>query len=94
MSLLTFIFWLLRNFFCLSDTFVDGFEEEGRYSSGKINVVPPNYVLIVDVVLVSFKPVIDVVGDSKIFKKILRDGEGTSVEDDGASVTGTYVFKI
>lgn len=51
-------------------------------------------MLNIDVVLVSFKPVIDVVGDSKIFKKILRDGEGTSVADDGATVTGTYVCKI
>ncbi|XP_020891758.1 70 kDa peptidyl-prolyl isomerase isoform X2 [Arabidopsis lyrata subsp. lyrata] len=71
-----------------------GFGEEGRSSSGIINAVPPNSVLNIDVLLVSYKPVIDVVGDSKVFKKILRDGEGSSVADDGATVTVSYVAKL
>ncbi|KAG7585289.1 FKBP-type peptidyl-prolyl cis-trans isomerase domain [Arabidopsis thaliana x Arabidopsis arenosa] len=71
-----------------------GFGEEGRSSSGNINVVPPNSVLNIDLVLVSYKPVIDVVGDSKVVKKIMRDGEGTSVADDGATVTVSYVAKL
>ncbi|XP_010513402.1 PREDICTED: 70 kDa peptidyl-prolyl isomerase-like [Camelina sativa] len=71
-----------------------GFGEEGRSSRGNINAVPPKSVLNIDVVLVSYKPVIDVVGDSKVLKKILRDGEGTSVADDGATVTVSYVAKL
>lgn len=77
-----------------SDKCADGFGEEGRSSSGNINVVPPNSVLNIDLVLVSYKPVIDVMGDSKVFKKIMRDGEGTSVADDGATVTGKCVTHI
>lgn len=73
------------------DKCVDGFGEGGRDSSEAINAVPPKSVLNIDLVLVSYKPVIDVVGDSKVFKKILRDGQGTSVADDGATVTGTCV---
>ncbi|EOA34976.1 hypothetical protein CARUB_v10020064mg [Capsella rubella] len=65
-----------------------------RNSSGNIKAVPPNSVLNIDIVLVSYKPVIDVVGDSKVLKKILRDGEGTSVADDGATVTVSYVAKL
>lgn len=84
----------MRNSFLESDKCADGFGEEGRNSSGNINAVPPNSVLDIDVVLVSYKHVIDVVGDSKVLKKILRDGEGKSVADDGATVTGTCVCKI
>ncbi|KAL1194387.1 Peptidyl-prolyl cis-trans isomerase FKBP62 [Cardamine amara subsp. amara] len=71
-----------------------GCGEEGRSSSGNINAVPPNSVLSIDVVLVSYKHVIDVVGDSKVLKKILRDGEGKSVADDGTTVTVSYVAKL
>ncbi|CAH2047289.1 unnamed protein product [Thlaspi arvense] len=66
-----------------------GFREEGRKPIGKFHAIPPNTMLEIDLELVSFKPVIDVSGDIKIFKKVIRDGEGSSVADDGATVTGT-----
>ncbi|XP_010553661.1 PREDICTED: 70 kDa peptidyl-prolyl isomerase isoform X2 [Tarenaya hassleriana] len=72
----------------------DGFGEEGRDSGGEISAVPPNSILNIDLVLLSFKPVIDVSGDSKVYKKILREGEGTLVADDGATVTVSYVAKL
>lgn len=37
--------------------------------------------------LVSFKPVTDVTGDAKVFKKILKEGEGASIANEGATVT-------
>ncbi|ESQ29577.1 hypothetical protein EUTSA_v10024088mg [Eutrema salsugineum] len=63
-----------------------GFREEGRSASGKFPEIPPTSVLEIEVELVSFK--------SKIRKKVIRDGEGPSVGDDGATVTVTYVAKL
>lgn len=45
-------------------------------------------MLNIDIELVSFKPVIDVTGDGKVLKKILKEGESTSSAEEGATVTG------
>lgn len=55
-------------------------------------MIPPSSVLNVDLELVSFKPVINVTDDSKVIKKILREGEGTLTANEGAAVTGEYLF--
>ncbi|KAJ7958280.1 Peptidylprolyl isomerase [Quillaja saponaria] len=56
--------------------------------------IPPNSVLHIDIQLVSFKPVIDVTGDSKIVKQILKDGEGTLTANEGATVTILYTGRL
>ncbi|XP_021889647.1 70 kDa peptidyl-prolyl isomerase-like isoform X2 [Carica papaya] len=70
------------------------FGNEGRDSSNGIHEVPSNSVLNIDLELVSFKPVIDVTGDSKVIKKILKEGEGSVVANDGATVTISYTAKL
>lgn len=42
--------------------------------------------LIVDLELLSLKPVLDVTGDMKVLKKILRTGEGIRRPNDGETV--------
>lgn len=37
------------------------------------------------------KPVIDVTGDLKVKKKILKEGEGTVTANEGATVTSKYL---
>ncbi|KAK4800621.1 hypothetical protein SAY86_021108 [Trapa natans] len=56
--------------------------------------VPPNSVISIDLQLVSFKPIIDITGDSKVFKKILKEGEGTITANEGATVTIAYVAQL
>ncbi|XP_031286114.1 uncharacterized protein LOC116144826 [Pistacia vera] len=63
------------------------FGEQGKDANDGFHMIPPSSVLHVDLELVSFKPVIDVYGDSKVFKKILREGEGTITAYEGATVT-------
>ncbi|KAF2309622.1 hypothetical protein GH714_004324 [Hevea brasiliensis] len=70
------------------------FGEEGKEASDGIHPVPPNSVLNIDLELVSFKPVVDVTGDSKVFKKILKEGEGTLVANEGATVTISYTARL
>jgi FK506-binding protein 4/5 len=67
---------------------VDAFGEKGREAGSGFNSVPPDSVLHVNIELVSFKPVINVIGDSMVIKKILKEGEGTSTANEGANVTG------
>ena len=49
---------------------VDAFGEEGRDASNGVNSIPPGSILNIDVESLSFKPVIDITGDSKVLKKI------------------------
>ena len=49
---------------------VDAFGEEGRDASNGVNSIPLGSILNIDVELLSFKPVIDITGDSKVLKKI------------------------
>ncbi|KAJ8773259.1 hypothetical protein K2173_028436 [Erythroxylum novogranatense] len=71
------------------------FGEEGKdVGDGIIHSIPPNSVVNLDLELVSFKPVVDVTGDGKVFKKILKEGEGTLVANEGASVNVSYMAKL
>ncbi|XP_059459675.1 70 kDa peptidyl-prolyl isomerase-like isoform X2 [Corylus avellana] len=70
------------------------FGEEGRNMSNGVHSIPPSSLLNIDVELVSFKPVIDIIGDSKVFKKILKEGEGAVVANEGATVTISYVARL
>ncbi|POO03711.1 Peptidyl-prolyl cis-trans isomerase, FKBP-type [Trema orientale] len=67
-----------------------GFAEHGRDASEGIRSIPPSSILRIDVELVSFKPVTDITGDAKLMKKILKEGEGASVANEGATVTISY----
>ncbi|KAL3505106.1 hypothetical protein ACH5RR_034947 [Cinchona calisaya] len=55
---------------------------------------PRSSVLRIDLELVSFKPVVDVTGDSKVLKKILKEGEGSLTANEGASVTVRYTAML
>ncbi|XP_028796053.1 peptidyl-prolyl cis-trans isomerase FKBP62 [Neltuma alba] len=70
------------------------FGEKGGEAESRLDSIPPNSVLHVDIELVSFKPVINVTGDSKVLKKILREGEGSVTANEGAIVTISYVAKV
>lgn len=67
------------------------FGDKGKEATDGFPSIPPNSVLNVELELVSFKPVIDVTGDSKVFKKILKEGEGALVANEGAAVTISYI---
>ncbi|GAU27351.1 hypothetical protein TSUD_05770 [Trifolium subterraneum] len=70
------------------------FGEKGREASSGFNSVPPDSVLHVNIELVSFKPVINVIGDSMVIKKILKEGEGTFTANEGANVTVNYTAML
>lgn len=70
------------------------FGDEGRDANNGFHSIPPTSVLNIDIELVSFKPVIDVTGDGKVLKKILKEGESTSSADEGATVTVSYIARL
>ncbi|OMO50931.1 hypothetical protein CCACVL1_30112 [Corchorus capsularis] len=70
------------------------FGETGRDATDEFPTIPPNSILIIELELVSFKSVIDVTGDSKVIKKILKEGEGSVVANDGAVVTISYTARL
>ncbi|XP_058725107.1 70 kDa peptidyl-prolyl isomerase-like isoform X3 [Vicia villosa] len=63
------------------------FGETGREAGSGFHSIPPDSVLHVNIELVSFKPVINVTGDSMVIKKILKEGEGAFTANEGANVT-------
>ncbi|XP_041021479.1 70 kDa peptidyl-prolyl isomerase-like isoform X2 [Juglans microcarpa x Juglans regia] len=68
--------------------------EEGRDASNGVHMIPHSSLLNIDIELVSFKPVIDVTGDFKVLKKILKEGEGDLVANEGATVTISYIARL
>ncbi|KAE8682803.1 Peptidyl-prolyl cis-trans isomerase FKBP65 [Hibiscus syriacus] len=70
------------------------FGEKGKDTTDGFPSITPNSVLNIELELVSFKPVIDVTGDSKVFKKILKEGEGALVANEGAAVTISYTARL
>ncbi|XAR48435.1 Peptidylprolyl isomerase [Bertholletia excelsa] len=66
------------------------FGERGRNSTKEFPSVPPNSVLNIDLELVTFNPVINVTGDSKVLKMIVKEGEGALPANEGAAVTLSY----
>ncbi|KAF5955494.1 hypothetical protein HYC85_008350 [Camellia sinensis] len=69
-------------------------EKSGNNSKNEFPLIPPNAILNIDLELVSFKPVINVTDDSKVMKKILKEGEGTLTANDGAAVTIRYTAML
>ncbi|CAB4263042.1 unnamed protein product [Prunus armeniaca] len=69
----------------------DAFGVEGRDSNNGFHSVLPSSVLNIDLELVSFKPVIDVTGDAKVIKKVMKEGEGAWVANESASVTSKFI---
>ncbi|KAF8406187.1 hypothetical protein HHK36_008267 [Tetracentron sinense] len=67
---------------------------KGRDAMNEFPVIALNSVLSIDLELVSFKPVVDITGDSKVLKKILKEGEGTLIPNEGAAVTIRYTAKL
>lgn len=63
------------------------FGDVGKESVEEFPPVPPNSVLNIAMELSAIKPVIDVTGDMKVKKKILKEGEGVLTANEGASVT-------
>lgn len=70
------------------------FGEKGREAGSGLCSIPPNSVLHVNIELVSFKPVVNVTGDSKVIKKILKEGEGAFTANEGANVTVSFTAML
>lgn len=65
----------------------DAYQEVNTNLGHNSHVIPPNSALSIDLELLSFKPVISVTNDSKVMKKILKEGQGALTADEGAVVT-------
>lgn len=63
-------------------------------STSGFPMVPPNSVLSINLELVSFNPVIHVTGNSKVIKKIVKEGQGSLTADEGACVTIRYAAML
>ncbi|MQL93463.1 hypothetical protein Taro_026118 [Colocasia esculenta] len=72
----------------------DAFGEHGRDAGNGFPMIPPHTVLNIDLELVSFKPVVDITGDMKVVKKVLKAGEGLRRPKDGESVSVRYIAKL
>ncbi|CAI8606220.1 unnamed protein product [Vicia faba] len=70
------------------------FGETGREAGSGFHSIPPDSVLHVNIELVSFKPVINVTGDSMVIKKILKEGDGAFTANEGANVTVSYTAML
>lgn len=77
----------------LTQKFADAFGEQRRDACDGFGTIPRNSALDFNLELLSFKHVVDVTGDSKVVKKILKEGEGTSA-DEGATVTISYIARL
>ncbi|KAK7270652.1 hypothetical protein RJT34_25963 [Clitoria ternatea] len=64
----------------------DAFGKNGRAASGDEGAVPPNASLQIDLELVSWKTVSDMMKDRKVLKKTLKEREGYERPNDGAVV--------
>lgn len=68
--------------------FADAYQLGSMNSDQNSHAIPKNTVLSIDMELLSFKRVISVTTDSKVMKKILKEGQGALTADEGALVTG------
>lgn len=70
------------------------FGEKGSEAGSGFRSIPPDSMLHVNIELVSFKPVINVTGDSMVIKKIIKEGEGAFTANEGANVTVRYTAML
>ncbi|XP_042493598.1 70 kDa peptidyl-prolyl isomerase-like isoform X1 [Macadamia integrifolia] len=70
------------------------FGEQGKDDKDGFPAIPSNAVLSIDLELLSFNPVVDITGDAKVLKKILKEGEGTMTANEGAAVTVKYTARL
>ncbi|XP_057776539.1 70 kDa peptidyl-prolyl isomerase-like isoform X2 [Salvia miltiorrhiza] len=70
------------------------FGQKGNKLNNELPAIPPDSVLSIFVKLLSMKPVIDVTGDLKVKKKVLKEGEGTVTANEGATVTIRYTAML
>ncbi|CAA0809064.1 Peptidyl-prolyl cis-trans isomerase FKBP65 [Striga hermonthica] len=66
------------------------FGKEGRKPIDDFPSIPPDSVVSIFLELLSFKSVVDITGDLKVTKKVLKEGEGNITANDGALVTIRY----
>ncbi|XP_051130629.1 70 kDa peptidyl-prolyl isomerase-like isoform X2 [Andrographis paniculata] len=66
------------------------FDEPGKEADGEHPSIPPKSVLYITAELVSFKSVVDITGDLKVKKKVLKEGDDTLTANEGATVTIRY----
>ncbi|XP_006857116.2 peptidyl-prolyl cis-trans isomerase FKBP62 [Amborella trichopoda] len=57
------------------------FKEQGRSAENGFSAIPPNATLSIDLELISFKSVVDVLGYMSVLKKILKEGDGPSANE-------------
>lgn len=70
------------------------FGENGKSSAGDGVEIPPNATLQIDVELISWKTVSDIIHDKKVLKKILKEGEGYDRPSEGTSVKVKLTGKL
>ncbi|XP_044505306.1 70 kDa peptidyl-prolyl isomerase-like [Mangifera indica] len=78
----------------LAVKFSYGFIEDGYGTTNTGNVVPSNSNLTIRVELLSWKSVINITGDGKVFKKITKVGEGFDRPGEGSLVKVMYIGKL
>ncbi|XP_059668285.1 70 kDa peptidyl-prolyl isomerase-like [Cornus florida] len=78
----------------LSVKFSYGFTQNGSGITGIGGDIPCNSDLIIHLELVSWKSVIDVTGDKKVLKKILKAGEGFDHPNEGSVAKVMYIGKL
>lgn len=69
----------------------DAFGQKNIESNNELPGIPPDSVLSIFIKLIWMKPVIDVTGDLKVTKKVLKEGEGTVTANEGATVSSKYL---
>ncbi|GAB4851800.1 hypothetical protein Ancab_031199 [Ancistrocladus abbreviatus] len=78
----------------LSVRFSYGFRHCQSEESGTDGVIPPGSNVSIHLELLSWRSVVDIVGDGKILKKIIKSGEGFDRPNEGSLVKVIYVAKL
>lgn len=68
----------------------DGFKQIGNEVTRTDGAIPPNSNLIICLELISWKSVIDIMGDKKVLKKIMKVGEGFDRPSEGSLAKGNF----
>ncbi|RVW15867.1 Peptidyl-prolyl cis-trans isomerase FKBP65 [Vitis vinifera] len=78
----------------LSVRFSYGFKQIGNEVTRTDGAIPPNSNLIICLELISWKSVIDIMGDKKVLKKIMKVGEGFDRPSEGSLAKVAYIGKL